>query len=132
MADMQREVVLLVDLDPTERDRFGVALEDAGYRVVDCPGPSLPDLECVGSRQGYCPLLEQADAVVLDLWTQGDELGVGTSGEQLLELYVSSGRPVVTLGPGGQLADPIADERVVRLEEHADSTVVVDAVRLLL
>ena len=126
------KTVLLVDLDGAERDRFGESLEDAGFDVLGCPGPSAPEYTCVGAREGYCPLIERADAVVLDLWTPGDALGVGTSAEELLELYVRSGRPVLALGPGGQLADPTADEHVLRLEEHADAGTVVHAVKRLL
>jgi len=131
MNDRSEKAVLLVDVDASERGILGEALEDAGFRVLDCPGPSLPDYTCIGAREGYCPLVEQADAVVLDLWTRGDEVGVGTSGEDLLELYVTSGKPVVALGPGGQLADPAADERVVRLAEHPEAKTLVEAVRRL-
>jgi hypothetical protein len=56
---------------------------------------------------------------------------VGTSGEELLELYVSLGRPVVALGPGGQLTDPTEEERVIRLDEHPDPQKVSAALRLL-
>ena len=131
MSDQRAKTVLLVDLDATERDGLGEALEDAGFQVLDCPGPSFPDHTCVGAREGYCPLVEHADSVVLDLWTRGDELGLGTSGEELLELYVSSGTPVVALGLGGQLADPTEEERVIRLDEHPDAQRVVGAVRRL-
>jgi hypothetical protein len=131
MNDPRAKTVLLVDLDATERDRLGEALEDAGFQVLDCPGPSFPDYTCVGAREGYCPLVEHADAVVLDLWTRGGELELGTSGEELLEFYISSGRPVVSLGSGGQLTDPTAEERVMRLDEHPDAQWVVRAVRCL-
>jgi hypothetical protein len=132
VACMSRpKTVLVVDLDGTERDRFGAALEDAGFHVLSCPGPSAPDYTCVGARERQCPLVDRADVVVLDLWTSGDEIGVGTPGEELLELYVSSGRPVVALGPGGYLADPTQNERVARLEEHAAPGAIVDAVGLL-
>jgi hypothetical protein len=126
------KTVLLVDEDAAERDRLGESLEEAGFPILRCPGPSAPEYTCVGAREHYCPLLERADAVVLDLWTGGDALGVGTSAEELLELYVSSGRPVLALGPGGQLADPTADEHVLRLEAHADAGTVVHAMKRLL
>jgi hypothetical protein len=131
MNDQRAKTVLLVDLDAPERDRLGEALEHGGFQVLGCPGPSFPDYTCVGAREGYCPLVEHADAVVLDLWTRGDELGLGTSGEELLELYVSSGRPVVSLGPGGQLTDPTEEERVIRLDAHPDPERAVGAVRRL-
>jgi hypothetical protein len=127
-----RKTVLLVDLDAAERDRLGESLEEAGFAVLGCPGPSAPEYTCVGARERHCPLLARADAVVLDLWTSGDALGVGTSAEELLELYVSAGRPVLALGPGGQLADPTADEHVLRLEAHADARAVVHSMKRLL
>lgn len=129
MTTLHPKTVLLVDSDAEERTRLGKALEDAGFQVLGCPGPSSPDYRCIGTRAGHCPLVEQADAVVLDLWTRGDELGVGTSAEELLELYLSAGRPVVALGPGGWLADPTADESVIRVGDHPDAQALVHAVR---
>jgi hypothetical protein len=84
--------VLLVEADEGERERLGSALEDAGYELIACPGPTAPDYICIGGREGYCPLLERADAVVLDLWLAGDEVGMGTLSDQLLEMYHSSAR----------------------------------------
>jgi hypothetical protein len=43
--------VLLVEADEGERERLGEALEDAGYEVVGCPGPTVPDYTAsVGGR----------------------------------------------------------------------------------
>src|SRR5439155_17121019 len=63
MSDQRAKTVLLVNLDATERDGLGEALEDAGFQVLDCPGPSFPDYTCIGAREGYCPLVEHADSV---------------------------------------------------------------------
>jgi CheY-like chemotaxis protein len=131
MNDQPSRTVLLVDFDAEERECLSEALEESGFQVLGCPGPSSPDYTCIGGREGRCPLVEQVDAVVLDLWTRGDEPGVGTSAEELLELYVAAGRPVVSLGPGGWLADPTAEECVVRLEAHPDAQAVVEAVNAL-
>lgn len=120
--------VLLVEADEGVRERLGSALEDAGYEVIACPGPTAADYTCIGGREGYCPLLERADAVVLDLWLAGDEVGTGTSSEQLLEMYAASGRTVVTLGPGGW-QDPYARGHVIHLEDHPAEREVVSAVR---
>jgi CheY-like chemotaxis protein len=122
-------IVLVVEPDPFERDRLGEVLEDAGYEVISCPGPTAPDYTCIGAREGACPLLEQADVVVLDTWLASDELGEGASSDELLELYASHGRAVVALGPGGWLHDPVSHERVIGLEEHPETWEIVAAVR---
>jgi CheY-like chemotaxis protein len=121
--------VLLVESDPNESERLGEALEDAGYRVIACPGPTAPEYTCIGGRQDHCPLLERADVVVLDTWLAGDEMGVGTSSDELLELYAASGRTVVALGAGGGLRSPFAAGHVVHLAERPDVPEVVAAVR---
>jgi len=128
---IRSRTVLVVDADAVERDHLREELEVAGYRVLGCSGPAPPDYRCAGTRAGYCSLVERVDAVVLDLWTAGDELGVGSSAEELLDLYLAAGRPVVALGPGGSRADPEAEERIVRLGEHPDPRAVVRAVSML-
>ena len=113
-----RATVLLVESDAEERERLGAALEDVGSEVIACPGPSGPAYTCVGSRQGSCPLVEHADVVVLDTSLASDEAGIGTSSDELLELYAASGRTVVALGPGGWLRSPFAVGHVVHLDER--------------
>ena len=120
--------VLLVESDAERRERLGQGLQAAGYEVIECPGPTSPDYTCIGSREGYCPLLEEADVVVLDPWLAGDEVGAGASSDQLLGLYVASGRPVVTLGRAGGWVNPQVGGHVVYLDEHADGREVVAAV----
>ena len=120
--------VLLVEADDGERQRLGDALEDAGYQVIACPGPTAPDYTCIGGREGYCPLLERADVVVLDTWLAGDEVEVGTSSDELLAIYATSGRTVLAVGPAS-LVDPFAGAHVVRLGEHPGTGEVVAAVR---
>lgn len=124
----ERGTVLLVQSDSEERERLGQALEDAGHQVIACPGPIAPDYTCIGGREGYCPLLERADVVVLDPWLAGEELCVGTSSNELLELYAGSGRTVVVLGPGGWL-DPFVGGDVIRMEGRPEAGQVVAAVR---
>jgi hypothetical protein len=123
-----RGAVLLVESTPAERERLGEALEDAGYEVITCPGPTAPDYTCVGDRVGYCTLVERADVVVLDPWLAGDEVGVGTSADVLVELYASRGRTVVLLGSAGWL-DPHAGRHLVSLGDRPDAAEVVAAVR---
>ena len=124
----EKGTVLLVESDEPERRRLGKALEEAGYEVIACPGPTGPDYTCIGGREGYCPLLERADVVVLDPWLAGDEIGVGTTSDQLLALYAGSGRSVVAID--AVRLDPIAQGNIIRLERHPEAVSVVAAVRI--
>jgi hypothetical protein len=120
--------VLLVESDQDDRERLGEALESAGYEVISCPGPTAPDYTCIGGGEGYCPLVERADVVVLDPWLAGDELGVGTSADELVGLYSQRGRTVILLGSVGWL-DPFIGGHVVGLGDHAEEAEVLGAVR---
>jgi hypothetical protein len=124
----EKGTVLLVEADEGERERLGAALEHAGYRVMACPGPSAPDYTCIGGWEGYCPLLERADVVVLDTWLAGDEIGVGTTSDELLELYARRGRTVVAIGQGRSLS-PYAGGHVVCLDDRPDAPKVLAAIR---
>jgi hypothetical protein len=120
--------VLVVESEHEERERLGRALEDGGYEVLFCPGPLEPDYTCIGGRQGYCPLVERADVVVLDPWFAGDEHGLGTSADVLVELYANRGRTVILLGNVGWL-DPFTGGHVVNLGVRPDSSEVLAEVR---
>lgn len=124
----EKGTVLLVESDGQERERLGEALEDAGYQVIACPGPTAPDYTCIGGREGYCPLLERADVVVLDPWLAGDEVGLGTSPDELFALYAESGRTVVAID--AVVLDPVARGSMIRLDRHPDAQAVVAAVRV--
>ena len=87
--------------------------------MISCPGPTAPDYRCIGDRESYCPLVEHADVVVLDPWLAGDELGVGTTADVLVDLYVGRGRTVVLLGSAGWL-DPFAAGHVMRLDDRPE------------
>jgi hypothetical protein len=124
----QEGTVLLVESDEGERERLGNALEQAGYQVIACPGPTAPEYNCIGGREGYCPLLERADVVVLDPWLAGDEIGVGTSSEELFALYAGGGRTVVAID--ATPLDAVARGSMIRLDRHPESQAVVAAVRV--
>jgi hypothetical protein len=124
----QEGTVLLVESDDGERERLGRALEQAGYQVIACPGPTAPDYVCIGGREGYCPLLERADVVVLDPWLAGDELGVGTTPDELFALYAGSGRTVVAIDAAP--LNPGAGGSMIRLDRHPGAEAVVAAVRV--
>jgi hypothetical protein len=125
----ERGKVLVVESDADELERLGGALEDAGYEVLTCPGPGAPDYRCIGDREGYCPLLERVDVVVLDPWLAGDEYGTGTTSDVLVELYAGRGRTVVLLGSPSGWLEPFSAGNVIRLGERPDMADVVTAVR---
>src|SRR5712691_7819822 len=79
----ERASVLLVERSRDVRDRIGGWLEEAGYDVLNCPGPTAPDYRCVAGRGGSCPFVHGADAVVLDLLLDSDAVLEGTSAVDL-------------------------------------------------
>jgi CheY-like chemotaxis protein len=119
-------VVLVVEADPGERELISSWLEDSGFTVVACPGPTEPDFTCVGDRKGTCPLAEAADVVVLDMSLESEALMRGTAAEDLLGLYLVSGRPVVTLG--SRNGDEVPGE-LTRLRRHPTRETLLGAVR---
>ena len=121
--------VVVVETDDEERERLRSLLEGAGYHVMACPGPSAPEYTCIGGREGYCPLIERADVVVLDTWLDSDEAGPGTSSDELLQLYVNSGRTVVAIGAGASLS-PYAGGYVICLHDHPEPSDMLAAVRV--
>jgi hypothetical protein len=128
-TDTDTATVLVVEANPDEREAFGAWLEDAGYRVLACPGPMEPDFTCVGDRRGTCPLATDASVVVLDMSTQSEMVGFGTASEDLLGLYLFADRRVVALGsrPGAEIP-----EQLVRRRRHPDRDELLDAVRSLM
>ena len=111
--------VLLVESDPAEREILSSWLEQSGYDVTACPGPTAPTYVCVGERTGSCPLISEADVVVLDCRLTSYSILEGTSPGDLLSLYLCSGRPVVALG-AGELSSLFEGEDVAFLENEPE------------
>jgi hypothetical protein len=128
-AHDRRGTVLVVEADAAERERFGSWLEASDLDVLVCPGPTEPDYTCVGSRDGVCPLVEEADVVVLDMSTESEAVIMGTASEELLGLYRLSGSRVVVLGshPGEQVPG-----QLIRLRRHPDREGLLEAVLSLI
>jgi hypothetical protein len=112
--------VLLVEAEERERLRLSHTMERQGWDVVSCPGPLGPDYTCVGGRTGRCPLVGPADVIVLDLCLPGDTLMLGTTPWELLNVYVSSGAPVVALGRSDFARELHGEGRVTFLSRHPD------------
>lgn len=127
-AERQAGTVLLVEADAGERDRLGSWLEDEGFEVITCTGPTEPDYTCVGARAGACPLVEAASVVVLDMSTRSEGVMEGTAAEELLGLYLFAGARVVALAshPGEEIRGSL-----IRMRRHPGREDLVGAVRSL-
>ena len=117
-----------MESDEQERERLAAGLEEAGFEVTLCPGPSGPDYTCVGVRTLECPLAKGASVVVLDMSLDGDDLIEGTSAEELLNVYLLAGHRVIALGL--QPHDEVPG-RSVRLHRHPEVEELIGAVGAL-
>ncbi len=122
--------VLLVQSNAVERELLGTWFEMSGFDVTACPGPTAPTYVCIGDRTGRCPLIDEADVVVLDCRIDSDDVWEGTSAYDLLSLYVSSERPVVVLN-APEVADLFTEEEVVFIDREPRGGVVGAAQRLV-
>jgi hypothetical protein len=129
MAEQEpRGTALIVESDEQEGERLAACLEDAGFEVTVCPGPSGPDYTCVGARTLQCPLANGASVVILDMSLEGDDLMEGAPAAELLNVYLLAGHRVIALG-----LDP-HDEipgRSVRLRRHPESEELIKALGAL-
>jgi hypothetical protein len=121
--------VLLVEADEEEREQIALWLEDAGFDVATCPGPTGPDYTCVGSRGGTCALAADASVVVLDMSLESEAVLTGTPAEELLAMYLFAGHKIVALGshPGGEVPG-----QLVRMHRHPERRALTGAIRALL
>jgi CheY-like chemotaxis protein len=117
--------VLVVEPSPIERERLAVALEGEGFQAFLCPGPTQPDYTCLGARAGMCPLASQDAVVVLDMSLDSDAVMSGTPAEDLLDLYLESGHPVVALD-GSHRGNETG--RLIRLRRHPETDALLTAV----
>lgn len=120
--------VLVVEQFAGERERLAAALEEDGFRVLLCPGPSGPDSSCIGSRGGACPLEAEASIVVLDMSIGSDEALLGTAAEDLLGMYLGAGHPVVALDDHRR---PGEQAQLISMRRHPETQALVAAVRRL-
>jgi len=57
--------ILIAHRDIALSNQLAAELREAGYHVIDCPGP-WPPVRCIRCDKGYCPLTEAADLMVYD------------------------------------------------------------------
>jgi hypothetical protein len=113
MSATARAPILLVEHDEQRRALFGGWLQDAGYEVLTCPGPSAPGYPCVGSRTGHCALVDPAPLVVLDLSCSSEATIRAPIDIDLLGFYLLTGKPILALGRGDDLlADPLENQLI--------------------
>ena len=93
----RRSTVLLVEADPSDRERFSTWLESAGIDPINCPGPHQPDFTCLGTSRASCPLVEVADIAVLDVRRLPGISTKGLPGWRLIRFYLERGKPVVVI-----------------------------------
>jgi DNA-binding response OmpR family regulator len=129
-----RRTVLLVEHDRGVLERLGEWLEEAGFQVMVCPGPTAPSYTCIGGEGGPCPLVRAADGVVLDPCLASDAVLTGTSAVELLSYYVSTGKPLVAFtGRDSDAAVRLfGDDGVVFVRWPPDRRELVETVRVLL
>jgi hypothetical protein len=125
-----RTSILLVEADDIDRERYGTWLDDAGFEVVECPGPRGPEYTCVGSRTGTCPLTRNVELIVLDTRLDSELAVAGTSAADLVSVYRATGKPVVVLDPEAGRR-PLPEPGVVRLAWPPDRSDLVLAARAL-
>jgi hypothetical protein len=58
--------ILIAHRDITFSAHLAAELRQAGYRVIECPGPWPPKERCIRCDTGYCPLTEGADLMIYD------------------------------------------------------------------
>jgi len=78
--------VLLIEADHERRDAMLEWLENRGFEVTPCPGPTGPQYVCIGDRTGSCPLIAGADVIILDCELQSKRFLEGTAAADLLSL----------------------------------------------
>ncbi len=121
-----RDAVLVVEADASLREQYGTWLEDSGFEVLVCPGPTEPDYTCVGGRGAACPLMAEVDLVVLDMSLDSEAVLTGTAAEEILALYLMTGKRIIVLGshPGEEVEGQLA-----RMSRYPGRDELVDALR---
>jgi hypothetical protein len=123
---------LVVEWRMPSREWLAVELEEAGFDVTTCPGPSGPDYDCMGGRGLPCPLVSDADVVVLDLRLEGDEMERGVPAWELATRYRAAGKPLVVLTGDGDPVSLVREPGVEILPRRPGSHALLDAVRRVL
>ena len=122
------ETIVVVQRDPSVRERYAGWLRAAGYDVVTCAGPTAPDYFCPVLKHCGCMESENTDAMVYDpcLVSEQDHPASERIIYRLREFYPE--KPVVVIDCGSmtpqlsRLAEE--DEGVVLLRDPSPSSLV--------
>jgi hypothetical protein len=120
MSATARAPILLVEHDERRSALFGGWIQDAGYEVLACPGPSAPGYSCIGSREGHCPLVDPASLVVLDLSFSPEATIRAPIDIDLLDVYLLTGKRIIALGRGDDLLADGLENQLITLERMPD------------
>ncbi|MCC6177762.1 MAG: hypothetical protein IT305_20870 [Chloroflexi bacterium] len=86
--------IVIAEPNQEVADALARPLNEAGFRVVTCPGPWPPELRCIRCDIGYCPLTEAADLMIYS----PDLMGYGLDGApHLLAVDSAQAHPDVPL-----------------------------------
>jgi hypothetical protein len=125
-------LLLLIEPDAVERERYGGWLEQAGFGVMECPGPGRIDMTCLGVRGHRCVLVEAADMAVLDVRVLRDAYRERAAGRRLLRFYLECGKPVLLMGGTTRPKTEFNDEHVSVMRRKPTRRALLSAVRTLL
>jgi len=124
--------VLVVEDDAVARERYGEWLEDAGYSVSNCPGPSFAGHACLGVRGEPCPLGHGADLVLLDSRRMPGVSKREKPGWRLLRYYLKTGKPIVLIAERYRRDRTFRPEQVALISSEPGRESVLLAVRRML
>jgi hypothetical protein len=129
MSEAEPGQILLVERDPKARELIGSWLQDAGYEVLLCPGPTAPDYSCIGGRGRRCALVDPATVIIVDLSLARAAILQGSAGMDLLGYYLSTGKRVIALGPREQPLGRVLEEHLIPMGEVPDRQGLVQTIR---
>ena len=121
--------VLVVEALRFRSHEIGDWLENAGFEVLACPGPTAPGYTCLATCGAACPLERAADVVVLDMRLASDYALQGTPGWELLLYYMERGNRIIALSGEEDPVHPHTDEGVTVLRRPVERRALIDAVR---
>jgi hypothetical protein len=125
------KLILLVESVAADRRRVGQWLEDAGYNLMDCPGPQRADFSCLGVRGRRCALVEIADLAILDSRVLHRASSDDRAATRLVHYYLTSGKPVLVLTDPSTSPLTFENDRIAIADRSSKKAVVTAAKELL-
>lgn len=125
------KLVLLVEANAEDRRRLGGWLEDAGYSLMDCPGPRREDFSCLGVRGRRCALVEIADLAILDSRVLHRASMDNRAATRLVHYYLTSGKPVLVLTDSAGSPLMFENDRIAIADRSSQKAVLTAAKELL-